>query len=40
MSGSKLRKWIVPKSAKVFDFQRAFKLSQEEVNSHPRNTIL
>ncbi|XP_058013615.1 deoxyribonuclease-1-like 2 isoform X3 [Ahaetulla prasina] len=30
VSGSKLRKWIVPKSAKVFDFQRAFKLSQEE----------
>ncbi|XP_034297314.1 deoxyribonuclease-1-like 2 isoform X2 [Pantherophis guttatus] len=31
VSGSKLRKWIVPKSAKVFDFQRAFKLSQEEI---------
>ncbi|XP_032086677.1 deoxyribonuclease-1-like 2 [Thamnophis elegans] len=31
VSGSKLRKWIVPKSAKVFDFQRAFKLSQEEA---------
>uniref|UniRef100_A0A8C5S475 Deoxyribonuclease 1 like 2 n=1 Tax=Laticauda laticaudata TaxID=8630 RepID=A0A8C5S475_LATLA len=31
VSGLKLRKWIVPKSAKVFDFQRAFKLSQEEA---------
>ncbi|XP_062999273.1 deoxyribonuclease-1-like 2 [Elgaria multicarinata webbii] len=29
--GSKLRKWIEPKSAKVFDFQSAFKLSQEEA---------
>uniref|UniRef100_A0A8C6VJ98 Deoxyribonuclease n=1 Tax=Naja naja TaxID=35670 RepID=A0A8C6VJ98_NAJNA len=37
VSGSKLRKWIVPKSAKVFDFQRAFKLSQEEVSFHPRS---
>ncbi|XP_053220776.1 deoxyribonuclease-1-like 2 isoform X1 [Podarcis raffonei] len=32
VSGSKLRKWIDPKSAQVFDFQSAFKLSQEEVN--------
>ncbi|XP_025027390.1 deoxyribonuclease-1-like 2 isoform X3 [Python bivittatus] len=31
VSGSRLRKWIEPKSAKVFDFQRAFKLSQEEA---------
>uniref|UniRef100_A0A8D2JJN3 Deoxyribonuclease 1 like 2 n=1 Tax=Varanus komodoensis TaxID=61221 RepID=A0A8D2JJN3_VARKO len=31
VSGSKLRKWIKPNSATVFDFQRAFKLNQEEV---------
>lgn len=31
VSGSKLRKWLDPKSAKVFDFQTAFKLSQEEA---------
>uniref|UniRef100_A0A8D0BFF4 Deoxyribonuclease n=1 Tax=Salvator merianae TaxID=96440 RepID=A0A8D0BFF4_SALMN len=31
VSGAKLRKWIVPKSAKVFDFQSTFKLSQEEA---------
>ncbi|KAL8175248.1 UNVERIFIED_CONTAM: Deoxyribonuclease-1-like 2 [Gekko kuhli] len=31
VSGSKLRKQIDPKSAKVFDFQTAFKLSQEEA---------
>ncbi|XP_063171063.1 deoxyribonuclease-1-like 2 isoform X1 [Candoia aspera] len=31
VSGSRLRKWIEPKSAKVFNFQRAFKLSQQEA---------
>ncbi|XP_044289330.1 deoxyribonuclease-1-like 2 isoform X1 [Varanus komodoensis] len=31
VSGSKLRKWIKPNSATVFDFQRAFKLNQEEA---------
>ncbi|XP_054831625.1 deoxyribonuclease-1-like 2 [Eublepharis macularius] len=31
VSGSKLRNWIEPKSTKVFDFQKAFKLSQEEA---------
>ncbi|XP_048350506.1 deoxyribonuclease-1-like 2 [Sphaerodactylus townsendi] len=31
VSGSKLRKLINPKSAKVFDFQAALKLSQEEA---------
>ncbi|XP_070617649.1 deoxyribonuclease-1-like 2 isoform X5 [Erythrolamprus reginae] len=31
VSGSKLRKWIVPRSAKVFDFPKAFKLTQEEA---------
>ncbi|KAJ6655950.1 hypothetical protein lerEdw1_004535 [Lerista edwardsae] len=29
--GSGLKKWVEPDSAKVFDFQRAFKLSQEEA---------
>ncbi|XP_061456065.1 deoxyribonuclease-1-like 2 [Rhineura floridana] len=31
VSGSKLRKWVEPQSAKVFDFKSAFKLSQEEA---------
>ncbi|XP_015265412.1 PREDICTED: deoxyribonuclease-1-like 2 [Gekko japonicus] len=31
VSGSRLRKWIDPESAKVYDFQTALKLSQEEA---------
>ncbi|XP_077172869.1 deoxyribonuclease-1-like 2 [Paroedura picta] len=33
VSGSKLRKWIDPGSAKVFDFQAALKLSPEEARA-------
>ncbi|XP_066496954.1 deoxyribonuclease-1-like 2 [Tiliqua scincoides] len=29
--GSEMKKWVKPNSAKVFDFQAAFKLSQEEA---------
>ncbi|XP_053132645.1 deoxyribonuclease-1-like 2 [Hemicordylus capensis] len=31
VSGSKLKKWVEPNSAKVFDFLKAFKLSLEEA---------
>nr|XP_060642721.1 LOW QUALITY PROTEIN: deoxyribonuclease-1-like 2 [Anolis sagrei ordinatus] len=31
VSGAQLKKWVKPNSAKVFDFQKEFKLSQEKA---------
>lgn len=32
MCGAKLKRSIVPNSAAIYDFQRAFRLEQEEVS--------
>lgn len=32
MCGAKLKRSIVPNSAAIYDFQRAFQLNQEEVS--------